>query len=49
MAREDEKNRWQLVIRDLEAQMRIQNDERDVQNRKNQDFVRDISIKERQI
>lgn len=49
LAREDEKTRWQLVIKDLEAQIRIQDDERDVLARKNQDLVRDISIKERQI
>lgn len=35
LAREDEKTRWQLVIKDLEANIRQLGDERDILNRKN--------------
>jgi len=48
-AKDEERTRWQIVIKDLESQIRSLNDERDVLARKNQDLMRDCSIKERQI
>jgi len=49
LTREDEKNRWQMVIKDLEAQIRETQDEKESALRKNQDVIRDLQTRERQL